>query len=111
MWNELQDVLSYLFRDGYEFNIVLCDTEVQATHKIKKKTDLKKITFKGGGGTILSGGIAYCESNWPKDFVLVLTDGYTDRLEFARPGNVVLSTGAAPDTNGNCKVFVRPRRS
>lgn len=85
MNGEFENVISEIFKDDYQINLIQCDTDVKSFVKINNKNELKKIKIKGLGGTTLQPGIDYVNSNKKiKDNNLViLTDGFTDSLNFS----------------------------
>lgn len=102
-----ETVLSELFRDGYELMVVGVDTQVNRVFKVSRKEQLCKIPFHGGGGTELQGAVEYVrkDAKLNKNPLVVLTDGYTDTLDFTGYGKVlILSTGReCPISGGNVK--------
>lgn len=90
MSGSFENALSYIFRNDIEVNLVQCDTAVQATENIKNKKQLEKLKIKGLGGTTLQPGIDYIKDNFAKYPTLVLTDGYTDTLDFSGYNQKVL---------------------
>lgn len=105
MWGEHEVVLSEIFRDGYEINLLQIDTAVNKVDKITNKSDLKKMVLASCGGTALTPGIDYILD--PKNKLsiyptIILTDGYTDTLNFQGSMNqfLILTVGAeCPVTN------------
>ena len=84
MGGTFDKVLSYIFQNGIEVNLIQCDTEVQAKMKIKSKRDFRKLTIKGLGGTTLQPGVDYIEKTLNKNPTVILTDGVTDILDFGK---------------------------
>jgi predicted metal-dependent peptidase len=108
MWGEMNKVLSAINREGFRMLIVPVDTEVHESAVIVCETasDLKKIKPAGGGGTTIQPGIDYANKKWPGKPVVVLTDGYTDHLNFTKcPGSIVLTTSEAPGTTGKVTII------
>lgn len=105
MYGRFELALGEIFRDGYKVNLVQVDTDVRKVEVIKRKEDLKKLMIEGMGGTTLSPAIAYV--NDPKNKLkrnptVILTDGYTDTLDFQGAMNqyLILSTDVeCPTTN------------
>jgi len=97
MGGEFEKVLSYIFQNDIEINLLQIDTEVKDVVLIKKKSELQKMKIAGLGGTILTPGLQYIASR--KDLnkfnTVILTDGYTDVLDFSGvKGKVlILTTG------------------
>jgi predicted metal-dependent peptidase len=105
MWGEHETVLSEIFRDGYEINLLQIDTAVNKVDKITNKNDLKKMVLASAGGTELSPGIDYIlkpENKLSVYPTIILTDGYTDVLDFQGSMNqfLILTIGnECPVTN------------
>ena len=59
MGGEFEKVLSYIFQNDIEMNLIQCDTQIQKVYKIKSKKDLEKMSIRGLGGTTLQPGIDY----------------------------------------------------
>lgn len=98
MGGEHETVLSEIFRDGYEINLIQIDTAVNKVEKITRKEVLKKMILESCGGTALSPGISYILD--PKNKLslyptVILTDGYTDTLDFKGSMNqfLILTVG------------------
>lgn len=97
MGGEFEKVLSYIFQNDIEINLIQIDTEVKDVVLIKKKSDLQKMDIQGLGGTILTPGLQFIASR--KDLnkfnTVILTDGYTDTLNFigVKGKVLILSTG------------------
>lgn len=97
MSGEFEKVLSYIFQNDIQINLIQIDTEVKDVIVIKKKSELQKMNITGLGGTILTPALNFIASR--KDLnkfnTVILTDGYTDTLDFAGvKGKVlVLTTG------------------
>jgi predicted metal-dependent peptidase len=76
-------ILSYIFQDGYSVNVIQCDAKVQKEIVVTEKQQLQKMMISGLGGTILQPAIEYIKENKLHKFsTVVLTDGYTDELDF-----------------------------
>jgi hypothetical protein len=94
-------------------NLIQIDTQVKAVQDIKSKKDLQKLVIKGLGGTTLQPALDYIAD--PKNELskynnLILTDGYTDNLNFSilRTNTLILTTGTKPpynDPRGSVKVI------
>ena len=85
MYGRFELVLSELFRDGYEIDLVQVDTERQKIDKIGNKAALKHMMIKGLGGTELQPFVNYVldpSNKMHNKPVVILTDGYCDRLDF-----------------------------
>lgn len=100
-------VLSYIFQDDIEVNIIQIDTEVNSIQTITKKSQLQKITIKGLGGTILQPGVDVVCENFNNNNTVILTDGYTDSLDLSRHnGRVLIIT-----TGAECPISSPPKSS
>lgn len=79
-----EKVLSTIYQNGLQCNIILADTKVTDFIITNSKSDLQKISLKGFGGTELQPAVEYIKAS--KDLralnTLVLTDGYCDALDF-----------------------------
>lgn len=96
MGGEFEKVLSYIFQNDIEINLIQCDAEIQGVEEIKCKKDLEKMKIRGLGGTTLTPGLQYIASdkNLNKYNTVILTDGYTDSLDFTgvNGNTLILST-------------------
>lgn len=79
-----EKVLAYVYRNDIEINLIQCDTRVTSIETIKNKNKLELIQIKGLGGTTLQPGINAIEEQFNKYNNVILTDGYTDRLDFTK---------------------------
>ena len=109
MTGSYEKVLSYIFQNDIQINLISIDTVVKGIDIIKNKRELQALNIKGGGGTILQPSIDYISdvSNKLNKFNnLCLTDGYTDTLDFTnvRGTTLILTTGIAPQ-------IIDPKRS
>ena len=97
MGGDFEKVLSYVFQNDIEMNMLQIDTELKQHIVIKKMSELEKMKIEGLGGTCLSPGLQYIAKNKElnKLNTVILTDGYTDQLDLTGvKGKVlVLSTG------------------
>lgn len=79
-----EKVLSTVYQNGLQCNIILADTRVTGFEVTKSKSDLQKLKLVGFGGTELQPAVEYIKAS--KDLkglnTLVLTDGYCDALNF-----------------------------
>jgi predicted metal-dependent peptidase len=98
MWGEFEKVLSYIFQNDIEINLVQCDTKVHCTEKLKSLKDVSRIKIKGSGGTILQPGIDHMRDNLPQHGTVILTDGYCDALDFSgfKKKVLVVTSGCNP---------------
>ena len=100
-------VLSYVYQNDIEINFIQGDTEVKWVENFKKKKQLETMRIHGLGGTILQPSINYMVDNYNDFNTVILTDGYTDSLDFSQvKGRVlVISVGTpCPITRSNGKV-------
>jgi predicted metal-dependent peptidase len=107
MGGTFERVLSYIYRNDIEVNLIEADTEVKWVQAVKSKRKLESIPIKGLGGTVLQPAINYVADNFNEFNTLVLTDGYCDSLDLSKiKGNVLLiSIGTeVPITRTNGKV-------
>jgi predicted metal-dependent peptidase len=78
-------------------NLIQCDTQIQQVFKIKDKKELEKMKIRGLGGTTLQPGIDFMSDKKNKINMyntVILTDGYTDSLNFkiVKTKTLILST-------------------
>jgi predicted metal-dependent peptidase len=100
-------VLSYVYRNDIEINFMESDTQVNWVQNIKSKRQLESIPIKGLGGTCLQPMIDYIVEHHNDCNSVLLTDGYTDTLDFSRvKGKVlIISVGVkCPISRNNGKV-------
>lgn len=93
MYGRFDVVLSELYRDGYEINLIQVDTKIQKVERIKRKTELKSIMIKGLGGTCLTPGIRFIldsKNKLNRLPTVILSDGETDTLDFQHTMNQFL---------------------
>jgi predicted metal-dependent peptidase len=103
MCGDFEKVLSYVFQNDIHINLIQIDTKVNAVESIKNKRELQKVMIKGMGGTVLQPAIDYIaqvENRISTFNNLVLTDGYTDTLNFTniKGKTLILTTGTKPKT-------------
>lgn len=91
----IEKVLSYIYKQDVIMNLIQVDTKVHSVIEIKNNKDLDKIDIKGLGGTILQPAVDIISERYNNFNTLILTDGYTDTLNFADiKGRVlVITTG------------------
>lgn len=108
MYGSFEKALSYIYQSEVSINLIQCDTNVHCKTHIKSKSDFNKFKINGLGGTILQPAIDYIvENKMDKLNTLILTDGYTDSLNFSKlRGKVlILSVGdECPISGGHEKV-------
>lgn len=97
MGGEFEKVLSYIFQNDIQMNLIQCDAQVQQVLKIKDKKELEKMKIRGLGGTSLMPGLDFMVDKKNKIYMyntVILTDGYTDHLNFSKvkTKTLILST-------------------
>jgi predicted metal-dependent peptidase len=104
MCGDFEKVLSFVFQNDIHINLIQIDTEVKMVENIKTKRDLQKVMIKGMGGTVLQPAIDFI--NNPKNKLhsynnVILTDGYTDHLNFndVHGKTLILTTSQPPKFN------------
>ena len=101
MGGDFEKVLAYIFQNDIQINLIQIDTEVKSVDLIKNKRDLQKMGISGLGGTMLQPGIDYIADKPNKLFKfnnVILTDGYTDTLNFTnvKGTTLILTTATRP---------------
>ena len=110
MSGEFEKVLSYIFQNDIQINLIQCDAQIQKVLHIKDKKEIEKMKISGLGGTTLNPGIDYIADphNKLSTFnTVILTDGYTDSLDFkkVKTRTLILSTAEkCPISYDNGKV-------
>ena len=104
-------VLSYVYRNDIEINFMESDTQVNWVQKIKSKRGLESIPIKGLGGTCMQPMIDYIVEHHNDCNSVMLTDGYTDTLDFSKVKGkfLIISVGVKcpiGKTNGRVKQIV-----
>ncbi len=84
MNGEFEKVLSFLYKNDIEMNLIQCDTEVKDSKIINNSKQLNKIQIKGLGGTTLQPAIDLLVKQYNMYTTVILTDGYTDALNVDR---------------------------
>ena len=91
MGGTFERILSYIYRNDIEVNLIEADTSVKWIQNIKNKRQLETTVIKGGGGTILQPAIDYVADHFNDTNLVVLTDGYCDNLNLSKiNGNVLM---------------------
>lgn len=108
MGGTFERVLSYIYRNDIEVNLIEADTDVKWVENIKSKKKLESIRIAGLGGTMLMPAVKYVENHFNQYNTLIITDGYCDTLDLSSlQGNVLLiSIGVEvpiSKTNGKVK--------
>lgn len=107
MCNEFEKVLSYVYKNNVEVNMIQADTQVTAVDKIKNTKNLNTLKIKGLGGTTLMPAVEYVVENCNQFNTAILTDGYTDTLYLDKlKGKVLILTTSTecPIGSGKDKV-------
>jgi len=110
MTGEFEKVLSYIFQNDIHINLIQCDARVQRVIKIKDRKELERMRISGLGGTSLMPAIDFIADKKNKIYMYntcILTDGYTDSLNFKdiKTKTLILSTAEkCPITFDNGKV-------
>ena len=90
MGGTFERVLSYIYRNDIEINLIEADTEVKWIENIKNKRKLETMVIKGLGGTILQPAIDLVADQFNEYNTVVLTDGYCDSLDLSKIKGKVL---------------------
>jgi len=107
MGGTFEKVLSYIYRNDIEVNLIEADTDVKWVQNIKNKRKLESLAIKGLGGTILQPAINLVVEKFNDFNTVVLTDGYCDHLDLSKiKGKVLMiSIGTkVPISKSNGKV-------
>jgi predicted metal-dependent peptidase len=107
MGGTFERVLSYIYRNDIEVNLIEADTEVKWVENIKKKRQLETIVIKGLGGTALMPAFNLVAEQFNEFNTVCLTDGYCDNLDLSKiKGKVlIISIGVkVPISRSNGKV-------
>jgi predicted metal-dependent peptidase len=111
MGGTFEKVLSYIYRNDIEVNLIEADTEVKLVESVKNKKELSKLEIKGLGGTELMPAINYIVSNFNEYNTVILTDGYCDSLDVSKiKGRILIITIGVEvpilKTNGRIKQII-----
>ena len=107
MGGTFERVLSYVYRNDIEINLIEADTEVKWIENIKNKRKLETMVIKGLGGTILQPAIDLVADQFNEFNTVVLTDGYCDSLDLSKIKGKVLMVSIGtkvPISRSNGKV-------
>ena len=107
MGGTFERVLSYVYRNDIEINLIEADTEVKWIENIKNKRKLETMVIKGLGGTILQPAIDLVADQFNEYNTVVLTDGYCDSLDLSKIKGKVLMVSIGvkvPISRSNGKV-------
>ena len=83
-------VLSYVYRNDIEINFIQGDTEVKWVENFKSKKKLETMKIHGLGGTVLQPSVDYVVDHYNDFNTVILSDGYTDTLDFSKVKGRVL---------------------
>ena len=84
MGGTFERVLSYIYRNDIEINLIEADTEVKWIENIKSKRKLETMVIKGLGGTMLQPAINLVAEQFNEYNTVVLSDGYCDSLDLSK---------------------------
>ena len=107
MGNTFERVLSYIYRNDIEVNMIQADTEVKWVDKLMDKKKIERMVISGLGGTALMPAVEYVVDNFNQYNTCILTDGYCDNLDLSKlKGKVlIISIGVkVPIARSNGKV-------
>jgi predicted metal-dependent peptidase len=107
MGGTFERVLSYVYRNDIEINLIEADTEVKWIENIKNAKKLETLKIKGLGGTILQPAIDLVADQYNEFNTVVLTDGYCDSLDLSKIKGKVLMVSIGtkvPISRSNGKV-------
>jgi predicted metal-dependent peptidase len=107
MGGTFEKVLSYVYRNDIEINLIEADTEVKWIENIKNKRKLESMKILGLGGTILTPAVELVVDQFNDFNTVILTDGYCDSLDLSKvKGRVlIISIGVkVPISRSNGKV-------
>lgn len=83
-------VLSYVYRNDIEINMIQADTQVNWVENFKKKKKLETMKIHGLGGTVMQPALDYVQEHYNQYNTVLLTDGYCDNLDLSRIKGKVL---------------------
>lgn len=89
-------------------NLIKIDTQVRDHEVLRRSTDMKEFTYKGGVGTVLQPSIDYVlgKKELKNNGTLLITDGYTDSLDLSGLHHVIIATvGKEPPIKTESKKF------
>jgi predicted metal-dependent peptidase len=107
MGNTFEKVLSYIYRNDIQINMIQADTEVRWVEKFMDGKKIERMKISGLGGTVLTPAVDYVSQNFNKYNTCILTDGYCDSLDLSKlRGKVlIISIGTkVPISKSNGKV-------
>jgi predicted metal-dependent peptidase len=107
MGNTFEKVLSYIYRNDIQVNMIQADTQVNWVDTFMDKKKIERMKISGLGGTVLTPAVEYVVEHFNQYNTCILTDGYCDSLDLSKlRGRVlVISIGTkVPITRSNGKV-------
>ena len=90
MGNTFEKVLSYIYRNDIEVNMIQGDTDVKWVDKFMDKKKIERMVIAGHGGTVLQPSVNYVVEHFNKFNSVILTDGYCDTLDLSKLKGKVL---------------------
>jgi predicted metal-dependent peptidase len=107
MGNTFEKVLSYIYRNDIEVNMIQGDTQVNWVEKFMDKKKIERMKISGLGGTCLTPAVDYAVEHFNQYNTCILTDGFCDSLDLSGlKGKVlIISIGVkVPISKSNGKV-------
>ena len=107
MGNTFEKVLSYIYRNDIEVNMIQADTQVNWVEKFMNQKKIDRMKISGLGGTILTPAVDYVVEHFNQYNTCILTDGFCDSLDLSGlKGKVlIISIGVkVPISKSNGKV-------
>jgi predicted metal-dependent peptidase len=83
MGNTFEKVLSYIYRNDIEVNMIQGDTQVNWVEKFMDKKKIERMRISGLGGTCLQPSCDYVVEHFNQYNTCILTDGYCDNLDLS----------------------------
>ena len=90
MGNTFEKVLSYIYRNDIEVNMIQGDTDVKWVDKFMDKKKIERMVIAGHGGTVLQPSVNYVVDHFNKYNTVILSDGYCDTLDLSKLKGKVL---------------------
>jgi predicted metal-dependent peptidase len=90
MGNTFEKVLSYIYRNDIEVNMIQGDTDVKWVDKFMDKKKIERMVIAGHGGTVLQPSVNYVVEHFNKYNTVILSDGYCDTLDLSKLKGKVL---------------------
>ena len=100
-------VLSYIYRNNVQCNMIIGDVGVKDVKKIKDTKKLDKLKITGFGGTEIQPHVDMVVEKYNDYNSVILTDGFTDTLDLSKlKGRVLIITAGVevPISKSNGKV-------